>query len=715
MSLPRWTVYPALVLIAVLVVMAVPRTSQEDPYAGAAIEAALARNENRPAQQRRFRHEPLVIVGVDGMDPDILAEVVERFPDDMPNFRWLIGAADGIQSLGTSCPPQSPVAWSNFITGLDPGGHGIFDFIHRDPVTREPASSTTRTESATVIPLPGAWQFQLGGDSPSNRTGKAFWTILKEHGVPADIWRMPANFPVEDSLGLSFSGMMTPALDSAYGQCTFFTTDPARKESLSYEKVERVTEWDGKIQASISGPPNPFKEGNPHGKAGFTVLVDRENGAAAFDVGSDKLVLCPGQWSDFVRLDFDLLPLGAMNMSGIVRFYLRAIDPAVEFYVSPVNFDPSDPAVPVSGPDDASAELAEAIGLYYTQGMAEDVNALKEEVLTDAEFMMQAELVYDESLEMLDYALDQYLEDDQGGLLFFYFSTVDLCSHMMWRHFDAAHPAHDAALAAESSAAWSGRAGSTWRETIYDLYRKIDPALGTIRERLGDGVTLLVISDHGFAPYRREFDLNRWLWEHGYLVLNAGQEPEQEPGGKKVFVFDGSVDWSKTRAYGMGFNGLYVNKKGRELDNRKTPADESGIVDPGAETQALLRQIKAELEALEDPETGLRAILRCDIAAEVYHGARLPEAPDMLIGFNAGYGNSDAASTGRITHAVFLDNDGGTFNGSHLMAPEVVPGLLLTNRPVRQGQHRLEDLTAELLRQYGIEKPAELRGHPVLE
>ncbi|MDH5306506.1 MAG: alkaline phosphatase family protein, partial [Myxococcales bacterium] len=80
------------------------------------------------------------VVGVDGMDPVILDRMMAA--GEMPNFSAL--RAEGTyQTLGTSVPPQSPVAWSNFVTGMNPGGHGIFDFIHRDPATYKPISSAT--------------------------------------------------------------------------------------------------------------------------------------------------------------------------------------------------------------------------------------------------------------------------------------------------------------------------------------------------------------------------------------------------------------------------------------------------------------------------------------------------------------------------------------------------------------------------------------------
>jgi predicted AlkP superfamily phosphohydrolase/phosphomutase len=403
-----------------------------------------------------------------------------------------------------------------------------------------------------------------------------------------------------------------------------------------------------------------------------------------------------------------------MDVSGVVRFYLRRIEPDFELYASPINIDPLSPVSPVSSPDDASAELADAIGIYYTQGMPEDVNALKERALTDAEFMDQSELVHREGVRMLDYALDKYLDRGQGGLLFFYFSGIDLCSHMMWRHFDEAHPIHDREFAAADSSHWSGRAGSTWKDVVHDLYLHMDPVLGHVRERIGDDALLIVMSDHGFAPYRRVFSLNTWLVENGYLVLKPGETkelPRDDPNFKRVYL-KSAVDWTKTRAYGMGFNGLYLNLAGRELDDPSTPESEAGIVRAGEEAGALVRELKGKLEALRDREK--QVVYRCDVAAEVYHGERASEAPDILVGYNAEYGNSDQSSTGRIPNAVLDDNLGGTFNGNHLMSPEVVKGTLLTNGSVVASSPLLEDLTVEILKQYGIGAEPGMRGAPVL-
>jgi predicted AlkP superfamily phosphohydrolase/phosphomutase len=348
--------------------------------------------------------------------------------------------------------------------------------------------------------------------------------------------------------------------------------------------------------------------------------------------------------------------------------------------------------------------------------MPEDVNALKEHVITDEEFMQQSALVHDEGVRMMDYAIARYLAEKDGGFLFFYFSGIDLCGHMMWRHADAEHPAHDVAFAARDSAAWSGRSGSTWRDVIADLYLRMDPVIGDLRSKLPEDTTLVVMSDHGFASYRRKFSLNTWLCDNGYLVLKPGKAKElarDDANHRQVDIASGNVDWSKTVAYGVGFNGLYLNRVGRERDDPHTPEDESGIVKPGSEADALLARIARELEALRDGDR--RVVVRCDPAAQIYSGPRVAEAPDLLVGYDVNYGNSDESSLGRIPHAVLEDNLGGTFNGSHLMAPEVVPGLLLSNRAVRDGRHALEDLTVEILQRYGIRPEPGMHGAPVLE
>ena len=691
---------------------------------GPAVEApATLAPADETTEVQNPTHPRMVVLGIDGMDPEILAEAIERFPDKMKNFKRLVDEG-GIHSLGTSVPPQSPVAWSNFITGRNPGGHGIYDFIHANRTTREGIPGNVTIEEANNLPLWGDWQLPLSGGGESNRTGESFWVTMAKKGIPADVWRMPANFPVEPAEGLSFPGMMTPALDSAYGVYKVFATDPPIDFRSGSGKYIQVRELNGVIRTSLEGPPNAYKKGSPAVTTELTFYLDHESNAVAIEGNGQVIVLEPGEWSDFMTLSWSPVPLGAQDQTGIVRFYLRSMSPEFELYASPVNIDPKDAAAGVSEPPEAAGELVDAIGLYYTQGMAEEVNALKKGVLSDTEFMDQTKLVYNQRVRMMDYALDKYMAKD-GGLFFFYYSTVDLNCHMMWRFHDEKHPQHSKVkeLAKQDSSKWSGRAGSTWKDVIYDLYMLMDPVLGKVRERVGEDTQIIVMSDHGFAPYGRMFSLNRWLYEEGYLVFQAGKGPELDESdpnykGEDVPIFSlhgtaSTIDWTKTRAYGMGFNGLYLNMKGREMDDPATKnSDESGIVNPGAEADALAAELKQKLEAIRDTD-GTQVVVTADLAKDVYVGERVAEAPDIQVGYNAGYGNSDASSLGRVPSYVLADNNGGTFNGNHLMAPEVVAGILLTNRKVLPGFHALEDLTVDLLNFYGIKPGKGQNGHPV--
>src|SRR5690348_4676009 len=124
----------------------------------------------------------LIILGIDGMEPQLL----ERFMAEgkMANFAAL-ARQGSFRRLTTSTPPQSPVAWSNLITGLDPGGHGIFDFIHRDPKSMQPYLSISRVEPPKHSLDLGNWVLPLGGGTAEQlRHGEAFWQILDRHAIP---------------------------------------------------------------------------------------------------------------------------------------------------------------------------------------------------------------------------------------------------------------------------------------------------------------------------------------------------------------------------------------------------------------------------------------------------------------------------------------------------------------------------------------------------
>src|ERR1700747_1657721 len=104
----------------------------------------------------------MIILGIDGLDPDLLTKFMAE--GKMPNFVRL--AEEGsFRKLTTSIPPQSPVAWSNLITGMNAGGHGVFDFIHRDPKTFQLYFSASKVEGPKHAIHLGTWSIPLGGGS----------------------------------------------------------------------------------------------------------------------------------------------------------------------------------------------------------------------------------------------------------------------------------------------------------------------------------------------------------------------------------------------------------------------------------------------------------------------------------------------------------------------------------------------------------------------
>ena len=174
----------------------------------------------------------VVVFGVDGLDPELLQERIDR--GILPNFARLV--EDGtFQPLQTSWPPQSPVSWSNFITGTNPGKHGLYDFIHVDRSNYGVLSSMSTTEPVGLqISLMGYDMPLTGGAQLSTRQFPAFWEVMSEAGVPVYVHRMPANYPMPETTAVTFPDMGTPDLaGAASGKAFLWTESSGRSEKDS--------------------------------------------------------------------------------------------------------------------------------------------------------------------------------------------------------------------------------------------------------------------------------------------------------------------------------------------------------------------------------------------------------------------------------------------------------------------------------------------------
>lgn len=621
----------------------------------------------------------MIILGVDGMDPTMLSQFMAD--GDMPNLEKLADMG-GFMPLGTSTPPQSPVAWSNFITGMDPGGHGIFDFIALDRTTLLPYLSAVRVEESDSEPLKiGRWRIPLGSqETVLLRDGQAFWEILDANGIPTTMFRVPVNYPPIPAGEKALSGMGTPDLRGTSGTFTFFTDDPTYESGSVSGGVIKAAEFaNGVLTDTVEGPANAFLADAPRSTTALTVTVDFENPVALIQFGDERALLKVGEWSEWLAVEFELVP-GLVEIPGMVRVFLKETAPHFSLYISPVNIDPRDAAQPIANPVEYAFELAEAAGPFYTQEMPEDTKALSAKVLTPRQFIAQSELVMDERRRLLRYELDRFRSRDDRRFLFFYLSSVDQRNHMLAKQMDPDHPFHDPDTPKDLS------------DAMRTLYKEIDELVGWVLEDLGDQTKFIVMSDHGFAPFRRQANLNSWLEQNGYLQL---KNPDRRDESEWLI----GIDWRETRAFGIGLNSLYLNVRGRER---------SGIVSP-RDREELAREIVAALEKWIDPETGERVVTQALVREDVYSGPHVPQAPDIIVGYARGYRASWATSTGKIPATLLEDNDR-EWSGDHCMDSRTVPGVLLSSGPLESATGDLRDMPVSILNYFGIDAPAQMTG-----
>jgi predicted AlkP superfamily phosphohydrolase/phosphomutase len=200
------------------------------------------------------------------------------------------------------------------------------------------------------------------------------------------------------------------------------------------------------------------------------------------------------------------------------------------------------------------------------------------------------------------------------------------------------------------------------------------------------------MSDHGFSDFYRQANLNTWLQEHGYLHRNTSENWQDSD-----WLSD--VDWSRTRAFAIGLNSLYLNVAGRES---------TGIVSPG-ERLDLARKIAAELMHWTDDETGEPVVTNAITREEAYRGQYLGDAPDIIVGYGNGYRASWATTRGQTPSNLIEDNLE-EWSGDHCVDPKIVPGVLVSNLGLRTAAPQLTDLTVGILAYFGIKAPRLMRG-----
>ncbi|HVO80532.1 MAG TPA: alkaline phosphatase family protein, partial [Terriglobales bacterium] len=456
----------------------------------------LLRTMKRRKAYGKAQFKRAVILGFDGMDP----ELAQRFMDEgmLPNLARLRQQGT-FRKLRTTFPAISPVAWSTFMTGVNPGKHNIYDFLARDLNNYLPFLSSAEIKGPKRHIKIGKYSIPFGKtDIKGMRKGTPFWHWLGKAGIFCSVIRVPVTFPPEKFPGVLLSGMCVPDLKGSQGTFCFCSTR-ASGDKFREGGVRIPMQRNGSVCRSyIPGPEDPLAENSGRElRVDFELRPDSGRNQASIEVDSQKFDLKVGEYSEWIPVKFRAA-LG-MGAHGICRFYLKQLSPEVEVYVTPVNIDPGKPDLPISHPVTYSIYLAKLFGPYATLGLAEDTWALNEEVLDDNAFLAQAYGNHEDRERMLFDAL----EKTQKGLCACVFDTTDRVQHMFWRYLDDDHPA-------------ARHVPRDQRPNIIpELYQRMDSLIGRVMQQVDGDTLLMVVSDHGFKSFARCVNLNAWLHQNG--------------------------------------------------------------------------------------------------------------------------------------------------------------------------------------------------------
>lgn len=559
-----------------------------------------------------------VILGLDALDP----RVVERLAGEgrLPNLGRFLEEGR-FASLEVTHPPQSEVSWTSIATGVDPGGHGIFDFVHRNP--------KDYGLSLSLLPMRrrlGAMQF-----APPHQARTLFDEAVSA-GYPATSLWWPATFPARPGSPVrTIPGLGTPDIQGRLGVGTLFTTDdgllgePSKTGKVLLRPLGR-----GRFEGTLQGPARR-KGGRETAVSLPFVLEVKGTREASLQFKDQRIDLQPGAWSPICAFQFRMGLL--FRVRAITRFILTHTGPEVRLYALPLQLHPLGSPWPYGTPGGFVRETWRECGPFLTLGWPQDTTALQEGWIDDGQFLTLCDSIFDARRRVFLYHLERHRE----GVLAAVFDTLDRVQHMFWRDR---------------------------MDVVEDWYRRADDLVGEVeRGAREQGVEQLVIlSDHGFSDFRYKVHLNRWLRDNGFLTSSNGAKGTWR-----------EIDWPRTQAYAIGLNSLYLNLAGREGQ---------GVVRP-EEAEPLLMRLTAALEGWKSPE-GDAVVAAVRRREEVFHGPLAGYGPDLVVGFAPGFRASAETGTGGW-EAEALEPNGDHWGADHCIEASAVPGCLFAARGLTSG------------------------------
>jgi len=557
-----------------------------------------------------------IILGFDAFDPTFCERLLQE--GRLPNLARFL-AIDGYRRFEVTNPPQSEVSWTSIATGLNPGGHGIFDFVHRDPKTYTPFVSLLPTKKGL-----GGIQY-----APPFSAQTLFDQAAKK-GYPAISLFWPATFPARpDSLVKSIPGLGTPDILGRLGVGTYFSTDKDLGQGRRKTPVEKLeSKSKGRFQSFIKGPSKAKRGGEEAASLPFE-LEKIDDHSAELRIDKQKIELRTGKWSPIFGLSFKMGTF--VKVHALTRVILTSLKPEVNLYFLPLQIDPLHSPWHYAVPPKFVKNNWQANGPYLTIGWPQDTTGLEDGCMNDEQFLALCDLIFDSRERILMHQISEFNE----GVLACVFDSLDRVQHMFWRDCP---------------------------DIIENWYSKLDDLVGRVEKAIQskglDKVRLLVVSDHGFANFDKKVHLNRWLIEKGFLVSGN----DEESGKFK------DVDWQSSQAYGLGLNSIYLNKAGREGQ---------GIVEDN-QVEVITNQIKEQLQAWSD-ENGNRVVNGVALNSEALSGPLVDYGPDLIVGYAPGFRASPQTGLGEWEKTSLEDNQD-HWGADHCIDPSAVPGVLFSNQ-----------------------------------
>ncbi len=447
-----------------------------------------------------------LILGFDSFDPKIFEDLAGK--NQLPNFEKFIEQG-GYSQLEVCSPPQTEVSWTSIATGADPGGHGIFDFVHRDPVTYVPYVS--------ILPMrKGA----MGEQFVPPYTARTLFEEAAAMGYPATALWWPAMFPARPELPvMTIPGLGTPDIRGQLGVGTLFTSEDEPRKKTAVVKL--IAAGKNKYKAELTGPQTKARDGVRTVMLPIAVdVLDAKT--AKITIENQQATLRLGEWSEIVELRFKAGML--FNIHAITRFIATSLDGAVRIYSLPLQIHPLHSTFHYASSSSFSKKLWNDVGPYLTLGWPQDTTGLEEGCITDEQFLDLCQKIFERRIQILYYLMDGFRE----GVLASIFDDLDRVQHMFFHNR---------------------------KDVVYDWYKRLDRFVGDVAQKVSqwkEKHRFLILSDHGFADFRNKIHLNRWLLENNYLSMKNGSDDLS------------GVDWAKTKAYAVGLNSIYLNVAGRE-------------------------------------------------------------------------------------------------------------------------------------------------------